>query len=235
MDASPPHAAAPPVLEFAGVLVDARPPYDEGVEEATFVLGPGGLAMVRPGMDDHLTPWGDAATGMTELAAGEVRFAGHAWQEMAPDRVSQERARIGRIFAERAWLNNLDLDENILLPWRYHTARKDAELLAEADALARDFGLPGVPRVRPSAAGRRELRLAGWVRAFMGAPALLVIDRPMNDAPPGALDPLVAKANERLAAGAAALWIAGSEAEWTHPGLKPALKIDRRSPMVYGQ
>ncbi len=213
------------MLEFNHVSVEAPPGADCGLDDACFALAPGALAMVQVDAAHWRTPLADLAGGLLTPASGEVRWLGESWGAMSADRAAAERGRIGRVFAEGGWLSNLDVDENLILAARYHTSRPDAEILEEARALGRRFGLDPLPSGRPHTLGRRELRRAQWVRAWLGAPRLLLLDHPADDLESSWKDALVEAVNAACAAGTTVLWITANSEEWSDPRLHTTLKF----------
>jgi ABC-type uncharacterized transport system ATPase subunit len=221
-------------LEFRAATVPAGAQYDEGFDAVSLALAPGGLALVRLTDDEHAAPWLDAAAGLVEPVAGEIRVEGRAWTACSPRQVAESRAGIGMIFARPRFIANLDVDENVLLAARYHALAPEAELRDRARALAQDFGLSELPSGRPHAVRRRDLGLASWVRAFLARPRLVLLDRPLLDAPSAALESLVTQVARAREGGAAVLWIAGSEREWAHPAVRPTLQFRGGAPILAG-
>lgn len=162
---------------------------------------------------------------MLEPAAGAVHFEGADWRTLGPDAAAAARARIGRVFEHGGWVSNLDLDESIVLAACYHGNRPAAAVLAEAEALARELGQPELFRARPSLVSRPELRRSQWVRALLGAPDLLLLERPTRDVPAAWRPPLAAAVTRALARGAAAVWISSDPGEAAELRLKPTLQL----------
>ena len=196
------------VLDMREVVVDARPPYDTGLNRVSLSLAPGALCLVRVPDGAPVTPLADAACGVLDPEAGAVLFAGREWASCGAGEAAAARGRIGRVFERAGWLSNLDVDENITLAQRYHRRRTPEDTLEEARALARELGFDGLPAGRPAFVERDLLLRAQWIRALMGNPALLLLERPGRDMPARALDPLVAAVNQRRERdGTAVLWL----------------------------
>jgi phospholipid/cholesterol/gamma-HCH transport system ATP-binding protein len=172
-----------------------------------FSLGQGEAAWIamRPG--EQPVPWGDLAQGLVEPSEGAVQFQGKDWRQYAPHEGAAARGAIRRVFASGGWLSNLDVDENVTLSERHHTVRPAADIEAEVDRRARQFGLDGVPRMRPALVKPGELRRAEWVRAFMGTPALIILEEPMRDVYTDHLPALLRAVREARAGGTAILWL----------------------------
>ncbi|HMP77013.1 MAG TPA: organic solvent ABC transporter ATP-binding protein [Kiritimatiellia bacterium] len=196
------------ILDMREVVVDARPPYDGGLNRVSLSLSPGELFLVRVPDGAPITPLADAACGMLVPEAGAVLFDGREWASCSADEAAAARGRIGRVFERAGWLSNLDVDENITLAQRYHLRRTPEETLEEARALARELGMSGIPAGRPAFVERELLLRAQWIRALMGKPALVLLERPGRDMSANEVAPLVSAVNKRREHdGTAVLWL----------------------------
>src|SRR4051794_17476711 len=87
-------------------------------------------------------------------------------------------------------------------------ARDPEELRQEAQGLAREFGLPGLPLGRVDTLAVTDLGRAGLVRAFLGEPLLVLLEDPTR----GLLAPTIPAVLNRVAMtrdrGAAVVWLA---------------------------
>jgi phospholipid/cholesterol/gamma-HCH transport system ATP-binding protein len=173
----------------------------------SFSLNGADLMLVR--IEEGLThlPFADVAQGLVEPDAGRVAFLGEDWRTMPPNRSAECRGQIGRVFETHAWISNLDVDENVMLAQRSHTMRPESEIAAEAGAFAGQFGLGELPRGRPAVVRRSDLRRAGWVRAFIGEPRLIILENPMKDALMDALPGLIGAVKAARGRGAAVIWM----------------------------
>jgi ABC-type lipoprotein export system ATPase subunit len=173
-------------------------------------------------------PLADAAEGLLKLEAGRVAFMGADWEPMTPDQAVAARARIGRVFRGPAWISNLDADENITLRERHFSRRPPDEIESEALALARSFGLEDLPRKRPAWVPRDDLMRAQWVRALLGAPALLLAEFPETGVPDDGLDAWRGAVAKARAAGAAIVWFTCDPRVWNDGSLKPRTRCEMR-------
>jgi len=162
----------------------------------------------------------DAAEGMVAPAQGVVSFLGEDWQTMTPDRVAQQRGRIGRVFEGECWLSDLDVDQDITLAQRHHTRRVRREIEAEAIQLGRDFGLPNLPRGRSLSIGWQDLQKAACVRAFLGAPVLILLENPVSGLHAEVIAPLLQTVHAARQRGAAVLWMTDQLEIWKDPQLR---------------
>ena len=161
----------------------------------------------------------DLCCGLLPLAAGRVRFLGRDWEAMPPDYAAALRGRIGRVFLSGSWIGFLDVATNILLPQLHHTRDHANTLRERAVALSCAFGLPGLPLARPGDLAASDLARAACVRAFLGDPALVLLESPIQGRFAGLIPPLLnalAAARDR---GAAVIWFTRSDLIWREPSL----------------
>jgi phospholipid/cholesterol/gamma-HCH transport system ATP-binding protein len=181
---------------------------------ASLALAPGSFELIDAGDHSHATAFSDLCSGLIEPNAGDVRFLGHDWRTLPHDYANALRGRIGRVFADEAWVPHLSLIENILLQQRHHTRRAEGDLLAETSALARIFGLPGIPISRPDDATAFDRVRAALVRAFVGDPVLILLEHPLQGRYLHLLEPLVNVIGRARHRGAAILWLTLTPAIW---------------------
>jgi len=199
------------VLHFEDVTLQATDRYDQEVRGIEFQLGAGECLLIEVDDERVCPPLADTAQGLMEPMAGRVWVAGRDWSALSADDASRWRSRIGRVFEDHAWLSNLDVDENVTLAQRHHSGRADEAVRDEALRWATRFGRDALPAMRPAWAPRHELVIAQWVRALLGEPRLLILERPTRDIADdeGAL--LVDAVREHRGKGVAVLWLASDE------------------------
>src|SRR3954468_20048835 len=169
--------SAVPVLQLAMVQVGHF--RDLGVNAPlSLSLLSGECALIEGSDAAQLAAFADLCSGLITLNSGNVRFFGRDWSDLPHDYAAALRGRIGRVFATGGWLSFLDAETNILLPQLHHTRGDREELRRRAQALAQDFGLPGLPIGRVDALAAPDLRRAGLVRAFLGEPLLVLLEDP---------------------------------------------------------
>jgi ABC-type ATPase involved in cell division len=222
------HQSDPPAgprLVLRGVTVEAQPPYDVGLDDVSFTLQGGDLLLVQleHGAEEH--PLADVISGLVPLSAGELEIFGGKWPAWSADQQARARWRIGRVFEGAGWLSNLDVDENVTLAERHHTHRAIPDIDDEVRELARLAGLDEVPRTRPPVTGREDLRRAEWVRAALGSPWLVLLERPglsLADGWQNDLKPIIARLRKR---GVAIIWLTDDSETWRDDSLNPSLKL----------
>jgi phospholipid/cholesterol/gamma-HCH transport system ATP-binding protein len=197
-----------PVLELVEAQVSGAPG-----QPFSLRLLAGELMLIDARDPERAASFADLCCGLSPLRSGEIRFLGRNWARMPHRYAERLRGRIGRTFATGAWAGMLDMELNILLPQLHHSRRDQARLREQAAELALFFGLPGLPMGRWRDLSAADLARAGCVRAFLGEPALLILESPTQtfaDLVPLIISALT-KARDR---GAAALWLTRSDRVW---------------------
>lgn len=217
-----------PILEFERVSLRAIAEGHTGLRGVSFRLCPGDLMRVQVESGHDPLPLADAAEGLLVPEAGTVTFLGEPWAALPPDRELSLRARIGRVFDDHGWVSNLNVLENLTLSQRHHTCRPVPEIIAEAQELARGFGLPEVPVGRPAFIPRRDLRRAEWIRAFLGQPALILLEHPTFGVAAEHTPRLVQAVEAARTRGAAVVWIHDAEAKAGEGSLQKCLRFCMR-------
>jgi len=143
----------------------------------TFTVSPGEAVWIEDARDSG-AHWLDWLTGIEPPPRGRVCWDGVDWCERGPNEASEERGRLGCVFASGGLVINLDMDENVWLPSLMHH-REGAEEAIEK--WARFFGCWPLPPVRASTLPERMRRRILWTRAFSGDPVALILERPMLD------------------------------------------------------
>ncbi|RME96677.1 MAG: hypothetical protein D6766_00025 [Verrucomicrobia bacterium] len=215
------HAPVPPILEFEGVRVEASLPHESMLAGVSFALRPGELLLVLLDRDHLHVPLADAAAGLVIPNHGTVRFEGRPWRNRPAGEAARARGRIGRLFDEVAWVSNLTIEENLTLQQRHHTRRSVEELREEAAALAARFRLPGLPLGRVEQHREQDLLKAACVRAFLGEPVLILLERPARQIYAEVMPALVNTVQEARDRGAAVLWTTSNRRVWEDPGVRP--------------
>jgi phospholipid/cholesterol/gamma-HCH transport system ATP-binding protein len=221
------------VLEFENVTIPPRFAGTASIAAVSFCLTAGEVAVIRVEENSDPLPLADAAEGLlAPEEGGTVRFMGENWSAMGAARESAMRGRIRRVFELEGWISNLDVIENIVLAEAHHTRRPLAELRAEADKLALLFGLSGVPDGRPATQPGMVLRKLEWVRAFMGRPDLIILDRFVLGVPRDDVCLLMEAIRRAVGQGAAVLWTTLEPFVWDYRGLPKVTRYAMRGPRL---
>jgi phospholipid/cholesterol/gamma-HCH transport system ATP-binding protein len=210
------------LLEFRGVSIKPTSHQMTGLEDVSMVLMPGEVVLVQVQEGLERTPLADAAEGLLSPDQGSVLFQGVSWGEMTLPWQAKNRGRIRRVFEHYGWISNLDVLENICLAECHHTDRPLEEIRTEAERVAKSFGLEGIPDGRPSRVHPMTLRKLEWVRAFMGTPALIILERPLFGAPKVDAVRLFEAVCAAARGGAGVLWTTDEERVWGCSALENA-------------
>ncbi len=211
-------------LRFDQVTLAPDVNYESALCEVSFVLRAGDLLLVLLERENEKLPLADAAEGLITPLHGEVRRSRQNWETMTAEAAANHRGRIGRVFENSGWINDLDVDENIILAQLHHTDRAESEIVSEAEELARLFELPGLPAGRPSAIRRQDLRKAACIRAFLGQPELILLENPSRDVYEDIIAPLVNMVQGARQRGVAVLWMTSEPEVWRNPGIRANLR-----------
>ena len=199
--------SAVPVLQL--VMAQTRNFDDLGVNTPLSLSLLSGECVLIEGADAaQLGTFADLCSGLIALQSGNVRFIGRDWSDLSHDYAAALRGRIGRVFATGGWLPFLDVETNILLPQLHHTSRDLEGLRQEAQELAGEFGLPGLPLGRVDAFAAADLGRAGLVRAFLGEPLLVMLEDPARGQLASIMPAVLNRAAMTQDRGGAVVWLA---------------------------
>ncbi len=168
-------------------------------------LMPGDCALIETFDPARTTALADLCSGMMAPRQGEIRFMGYDWASLDSERAAALRGRIGRIHQKGAWISMFGTHVNIMLAQLHHTREPEPAIAQSAIELARQFGLPGLPLVKPDRLSEGDLLRAGCVRAFLGEPQLLLLESAITPDRPELTAPLLDLLSRALHRGAAAV------------------------------
>jgi phospholipid/cholesterol/gamma-HCH transport system ATP-binding protein len=174
----------------------------------------GECALVEAHDPERITAFADLCSGIVHLRQGSIQFSGYDWAELDPERAAALRGRIGRIYRKGAWISTLGTHVSIVLGMLHHTREPEQLISQAAMALARRLGLPGLPLERPDQLSDGDLARAACVRAFLGTPQLLLLERSIGDDHPELTVPILDLLSQALDRGAAAICFAHDAAFW---------------------
>lgn len=202
-------AGATPILCLSGVRCAAVA--SSGLE---LTLGSGELALIDARDTALATNFADLCCGLHPPEAGFVHFLGRDWTQQPQEVADALRARIGRVFDNPGWLQFLDVGTNILLAQLHHTRNDIDALRAEAVRLAHHFGLPGMPSGSIGNLSQSDLTRASFVRAFLGAPKLVILESPVQGTQSDLMLALLNQIAVIRDQGGGAIWLTRSRMTW---------------------
>jgi phospholipid/cholesterol/gamma-HCH transport system ATP-binding protein len=215
---------ATPVLQLLSALAAPEeaslPPIPFDLE-----LLPGEFALIEVRNSAWAAQFADICCGLIPLEQGSARFLGRDWAAMPETVAAALRGRIGRVHGSGAWIGFAGTDFNILLPQLHHTRHPVGPLRDSAAELARNFGLPGLPLVRPEVLSPADLARAACVRAFLGEPRLVVLESPVQGQFVDLVPPLLNAMATVRDRGAAAVWLTGSDLIWNDHSFPAAYRL----------
>ncbi len=158
--------------------------------------------------------------GLLFPSAGEVLFQDSDWKGNHFDRHFQMRSKIGRVFDGQAWIANLNMLENVTLASDHH-GKNHAATISEIQQLADRFSIDAESRERPAFVAASRLQRYQWVRAFIGIPSLILLERPMRSVAPASLPLLITTVDEACRSGAAVIWFTSNSSETSELATRP--------------
>lgn len=202
-----------PILQLAGVLCSTL--FGAATRNSLeLTLLPGDLVLIDSRDVTLSSAFSDLCCGLLHPEVGKVRFLDRDWLEQRQEIADALRGRIGRVSDNPGWLRFLDARTNIMLKLLHHT-RTDADSLnAEAVQLAYHFGLPGIPSGQIGHLSPNDLVRAGFIRAFLGGPKLVILESPVQ----GQFSDMIAALLNQIARirdlGGATIWMTRSRMIW---------------------
>ena len=220
------------ILKFSNVTVPTSSDFETGLADVSFSIGAGDLLLVRIERENERLPLADASQGLQPISGGTVTFMDEDWRNLSTDKAAARRGKIGRLFEDEGWISDLNVDENILLSQLHHTHRTEAQIMDEALQFARVFGLPGLPRGRPGKIRRWDLRKAACIRAFLGKPALIILEQPVRGVYADFIAPLLDAVQSARRRAAAVLWTVTDPRIWKHAALHATASARMHGPQL---
>jgi predicted ABC-type transport system involved in lysophospholipase L1 biosynthesis ATPase subunit len=172
-----------------------------------FDLRRGEVGMIHVDDDSEAAALVELCVGLGAPSSGHVRFLGVDWATRTRPQRLHRRRRVGVVAQTDVWPAQMTIMESILLAPLYHSDRSREDLIAEATALARLFGLPGLPAEQRAATRRRALLRAACVRGFLGTPDLVLVHDQLLDRTSELAIPMAQAVSSTRARGGAVLWL----------------------------
>jgi phospholipid/cholesterol/gamma-HCH transport system ATP-binding protein len=194
-------------------LVGARPMFDEsGLTARRYDLRvmPGDCVLIEAREPERASLFADLCSGIVPLADGTARCMGLDWANLGEREAWALRGRIGRISSRAPWIDFYGTHLNIMMPQLHHTRRPSTEIEGNALDLCRRFGLPGLPTLPPGRLSDTDLARSACVRAFMGAPSLLLLEDPVTGEPPDLYSTFLREITASRERGTSVVWFSAA-------------------------
>jgi phospholipid/cholesterol/gamma-HCH transport system ATP-binding protein len=182
------------------------------LREINLEVRQGDLVMIHLGRRQNPRVFSSMVQGLTFPLKGQIAFQQRCWNDASVEQQFLMRSQIGRVFDGRAWINNLNIIENVTLRVKHH-AFPAAKLQQQIKYWSKQLEVPSLSRERPAFVEASRLQRYQWLRALIGDPALLILERPMRTLDPEMITPLVTSINQIREQKAAVIWFTGSDYE----------------------
>lgn len=169
-------AGSRPVIEcdgvvkaFAGhrVLDGVTCAIPEG--EITVIMGPSGTG--KSVLLRHFV-------GLLMPDAGDVRVEGKSVPKLGEDELLGLRRNMGMLFQDGALFSSMNLFDNVAFPLRQHTKKSEKEVREIVMARLKEVGLAGAEKKMPNELSGGMRKRAGFARALVLEPRILLFDEP---------------------------------------------------------
>ena len=215
------------VLELREVTFGNRPETSLCVRNQSLSVHSGDLVLIRALASQSARRFGSMLQGLIPPTQGSVLFSGRDWATQQPRTQFRMRSRIGRVFEQHAWVANLNIRENLLLAKRHFHA-DPSTIDEELKFWTNWFHLDGISRTRPASLEASRLQIHQWIRAYLGGPSLLVLERPMRLVSVNMFPRFLASIEHLRRRGAAVIWIAGNTLGDKLDSISPTNLLDLR-------
>lgn len=195
-----------PVLEFRRLSQSSDFESSLGLDELDLTLGAGELLTIEVEPSTRTRSFASMLQGIVQPDSGKVLFLEHDWCGNDYQTHFFHRSLIGRVFEGKAWIENLNLDENVTLASRHHgKSKREIETLVKF--WLNHLGMDHLTNRRPAFVAPAVLQLHQWVRAFISCPKLLILERPLEFLGETWLCKLIDAIKEFLKTGTSVLWL----------------------------
>lgn len=184
----------PPLLEWSAPFL-------------SFKLFMGELLLLQTETESIFSKIINCLTGLDQTQDKIIKINGSFWSELSPYEQTALRGKIRILHKTNAFINNLDLFENISLPLKHHEHFSDDEIMSLLDPFLLLFNPMSFLKLRPYQATDSQLKLTQWIRLFIGSPKLLILQNPDLDTPMALLPKLQELLKKYLNSGGGVLFL----------------------------
>ncbi|MGH7748312.1 MAG: ABC transporter ATP-binding protein, partial [Candidatus Dormibacteria bacterium] len=116
--------------------------------------------------------------GLLMPDAGDVIVEGKSVPNLREKDLLELRRGIGMLFQDGALFSSMDLYDNVAFPLRQHTKKSEAEIREIVIARLSEVGLAGAEKRMPNELSGGMRKRAGFARALVMEPKVLLVDEP---------------------------------------------------------
>lgn len=215
------------VMELRDVTIGHQPDVSLCLHNESMIIHRGDLVLVRTKESQSTRRFASMLQGLVPPNTGSVLFNGRDWATQHARTQFAMRRRIGRVFARQGWIGNLNVRDNLLLA-KQHFGADLAAIEKELVFWADWFQIGNISRMRPALVEASSLQVHQWIRAYLGKPALLILERPMRSVSSKMFKVFLASVRQMQQHGAAVIWIAGSTLGDDLDSVSPDAVLDMR-------
>lgn len=203
----------PPVLELRGVTFRPAQGGAALLMNVDLVVGEGDMVLVNLPRAASVRGAVSMMQGLADPNSGRLQFCGSSWTKGTYEEHFRMRSRIGRVFDGHAWIENLNVIENVTLSAQHHGVATQ-EVTDRLRRLADRFGVRRLADERPAYVEAGVLQVYQWIRALISSPRLLLLERPLRSLPADLMSVCRDLVNEVRQAGTAVIWFTSNEPDW---------------------
>src|ERR1700722_7247233 len=116
--------------------------------------------------------------GLLYPDSGDVRVHGESVPEMTDDRLFEMRKKFGLLFQDGALFGSMNLFDNVAFPLRQHTEKSESEIEDTVMRRLNEVGLGSARLKMPNELSGGMRKRAGFARALVLEPDILLFDEP---------------------------------------------------------
>jgi phospholipid/cholesterol/gamma-HCH transport system ATP-binding protein len=109
---------------------------------------------------------------------GDVRVAGKSVPNLSEDELLELRRNVGMLFQDGALFSSMNLYDNVAFPLRQHTAKSEHEIKEIVMQRLEEVGLADAVKKMPNELSGGMRKRAGFARALVLEPEILLFDEP---------------------------------------------------------